>query len=146
NGRTSSLDVAGLEIVFQGDVPDAGTPMNNVEASIAVPKVALDPHKLQLQLERLAVRAQGALPGGPFELAADAPALNVSPSSATGQALTGRVRLQGLDASFGLNGISGNASELDIKEIKLDSTLTEGERVVKAVFASPATFNLWQRA
>lgn len=146
NGRTSSLDVAGLEIVFQGDVPDAGTPMNNVEASIAVPKLALDPHKLQLQLERLAVRAKGALPGGPFELAADAPALNVSPSSATGQALTGRVRLQGLDASFGLNGISGNASELDIKEIKLDSTLTEGERVVKAVFASPATFNLWQRA
>src|SRR5690606_24456278 len=63
-----------------------------------------------------------------------------------GQALTGRVRLQGLDASFGLNGISGNASELDIKEIKLDSTLTEGERVVNAVFASPATFNLWQRA
>ena len=146
NGRTSSLDVAGLEIVFQGNVPDPATPMNNVEASVAIPKLAVDPHKLQLQIEKLAVRAKGALPGGPFELAADAPALNISPSSATGQALTGRVRLQGLDASFGLNGISGNASELDIKEIKLDSTLTQGKRVVKAVFTSPATFNLWQRA
>jgi len=146
NGRTSSLDVAGLEIVFQGNVPDPATPMQNVEASVAIPKLAVDPHKLQLQIEKLAVRAKGALPGGPFELAADAPALNISPSSATGQALTGRVRLQGLDASFGLNGISGNASELDIKEIKLDSTLTQGERVVKAVFTSPATFNLWQRA
>ncbi|MBO9357235.1 AsmA family protein [Bordetella petrii] len=146
NGRTSSLDVGGLEIVFQGNVPDPATPMKNVEASVTIPKLALDPHKLQLQAEKLAVRAKGALPGGPFELAADAPALNVSPSSATGQALTGRVRLQGLDASFGLNGISGNAGELDIKEIKLDSTLTQGERVVKAVFTSPATFNLWQRA
>ena len=146
NGRTSSLDVAGLEIVFQGDVPDPATPMKGVEASVAIPKLAIDPHKLQLQIEKLAVRAKGSLTGGPFELAADAPALNISPSSATGQALTGRVRLQGLDASFGLNGISGNASELDIKEIKLDSTLTQGERVVKAVFSSPATFNLWQRA
>ncbi|HYG41916.1 MAG TPA: AsmA family protein, partial [Bordetella sp.] len=146
NGRTSSLDVGGLEIVFQGDVPDPATPMKNVEASVAIPKLVLDPHKLQLQIEKLAVRAKGALPGGPFEVAADAPALNISPSSATGQALTGRVRLQGLDASFGLNGISGNASELDIKEIKLDSTLTQGERVVKAMFTSPATFNLWQRA
>jgi len=146
NGRTSSLDVAGLEIVFQGDVPDPATPMKGVEASVVIPKLAIDPHKLQLQIEKLAMRAKGTLPGGPFELAADAPALNISPSSATGQALTGRVRLQGLDASFGLNGISGNASELDIKEIKLDSTLTQGERVVKAVFSSPATFNLWQRA
>src|SRR3546814_17677311 len=90
--------------------------------------------------------AKGRLPGVPFGRAAYAPAGKISPSSATGQALTGRVRLQGLDASFGLNGISGNASELDIKEIKLDSTLTQGERVVKAVFSSPATFNLWQRA
>ncbi|MCD0504934.1 AsmA family protein [Bordetella petrii] len=146
NGRTSSLDVSSLELLFQGNVPDPATPMQNVEASVAVPKLALDPHKLQLQLEKLAVRAKGTLPGGPFELAADAPGLNISPSSATGQALTGRIRLQGLDASFGLNGISGNAGELDIKEIKLDSTLTQGERVVKAMFTSPATFNLWQRA
>ncbi|CAM3928659.1 AsmA family protein [Bordetella tumulicola] len=146
NGATSSLDVNGLEILFQGDVPDPATPMKNVEASLTVPKLALDPHKLQLQTDKLALRAKGSLPGGPFELAADAPALNISPSEATGQALTGRVRLQGLDASFGLNGISGNASELDIKEVKFDSTLTQGDRVVKAVFSSPATFNLWQRA
>ncbi|OZI44023.1 AsmA family protein [Bordetella genomosp. 4] len=146
NGQTSSVDVSGLEILFQGNVPDQATPMKNVEASVTIPKLAMDPHKLELQLDKLAVRAKGALPGGPFELAADAPGLNISPSEATGQALTGRVRLQGLDASFGLNGISGNASELDIKEVKFDSTLTKGERVIKAAFSSPATFNLWQRA
>lgn len=146
NGLTSSLDVSGLEILFQGDIPQQTPPMKGVEASVTIPKLAMDPHKLELQLDKLAVRAKGTLPGGPFELAADAPGLNISPSEATGQALTGRVRLQGLDASFGLNGISGNASELDIKEVKLDSTLTKGERVIKAAFSSPATFNLWQRA
>ncbi|MVW71722.1 AsmA family protein [Bordetella sp. 15P40C-2] len=146
NGQTSSLDVGGLEILFQGDVPEQPSPMKNVEASLTVPKLALDPHELKLQLDKVALRAKGTLPGGPFEMAADAPGLSISPSEATGQALTGRVRLQGLDASFGLNGISGNAGELDIKEVKFDSTLTEGERVVKASFVSPATFNFWQRA
>jgi len=145
-GETSSLDVNGLEILFQGDVLDQPTPMKNVEASVTIPKLALDPHELQLQLDKVAIRAKGQLEGGPFELAADAPALNISPSEATGQALTGRLRLAGLDASFGLNGISGNAGELDIKEVKLDTTLTTGERVVKAAFSSPAMFNLWQRA
>src|SRR5690606_42099187 len=52
-GRTSSLDVAGLEIIFQGDVPDPATPMKGVEASVAIPKLAIDPHKLQLQIEKL---------------------------------------------------------------------------------------------
>src|SRR3546814_4406138 len=128
NGRTSSLDVAGLEIVFQGDVPDPATPMKGVEASVVIPKLAIDPHKLQLQIEKLAMRAKGALPGGPFELAADAPALNISPSSATGQGVPGRVRLQGLDASFGLNGNSGHPSELRNKALQHDQQIEKTQR------------------
>ena len=106
----------------------------------------MDPHKSQLQIEKLAVRAKGGLADGPFEFAVDAPALNISPASATGEALTGRVRVGGLDASFGLNGISGNAGELDIKEAKLDSTSKSGERIVKLNFASPLSLNLLQRS
>ncbi|XUH51359.1 AsmA family protein [Bordetella pertussis] len=146
NGMTSSLDVAGLEILFQGDIVDTATKLTNVEASVAMPKLAVDPHKTELQIDKLAVRAKGAMPGGPFELAVDAPALNISPTNASGDALSGRVRTQELDASFGLNGISGNAGELDIKEAKLDSTLKQGERVVKSAFASPVTLNLLQRS
>src|SRR3546814_14191488 len=41
NGRTSSLDVGGLELVFQGNVPDPATPMKNVEASVAIPKLEI---------------------------------------------------------------------------------------------------------
>jgi AsmA protein len=145
NGQKSSLDIAGLEVVFQGDITDPAARATNVEASVAMPKLAIDPHKSQLQIEKLAVRAKGGSDDGPFEVAVDAPALNISPTSATGEALTGRVRLSGLDASFGLNGISGNAAELDIKEAKVDSTSKNGERVVKLNFASPLTLNLWQR-
>ncbi|MGW8307927.1 MAG: AsmA family protein [Achromobacter pulmonis] len=145
NGQKSALNVAGLEVVFQGDVTDPAARATNVEASVAMPKLSIDPHKSQLQIEKLAVRAKGGVADGPFEFAVDAPALNISPTQATGEALTGRVRLSGLDASFGLNGISGNAAELDIKEAKLDSTSKNGERVVKLSFASPLTLNLLQR-
>ncbi|CUI76466.1 AsmA family protein [Achromobacter aegrifaciens] len=146
NGQKSALDIAGLEVVFQGDVTDPAARATNVDASVAIPKLAIDPHKSQLQIEKLAMRAKGGVADGPFEFAVDAPALNISPASATGEALTGRVRISGLDASFGLNGISGNAGELEIKEAKLDSTSKNGERIVKLNFASPLSLNLLQRS
>lgn len=146
NGQKSALDVGGLELLFQGDVTEPSARATNVEASVAIPKLAIDPHKSQLQIEKLAVRAKGGVADGPFELAVDAPALNISPASATGEALTGRVRISGLDASFGLNGISGNAGELDIREAKLDSTSKTGDRVVKLNFASPLSLNLLMRS
>ncbi len=145
NGQKSALDVAGLELVFQGDITDPAARATGVEASVAMPKLSIDPHKSQLQIEKLAVRAKGGVADGPFEFAVDAPALNISPTQATGEALTGRVRISGLDASFGLNGISGNAAELDIKEAKLDSTSRKGDRIVKLTFASPLSLNLLQR-
>lgn len=145
NGQRSALDVAGLELVFQGDITDPAARATGVEASVAMPKLSIDPHKSQLQIEKLAVRAKGGVADGPFEFAVDAPALNISPTQATGEALTGRVRISGLDASFGLNGISGNAAELDIKEAKLDSTSRKGDRIVKLTFASPLSLNLLQR-
>ena len=146
NGQKSALDLSALEVLFQGEITDPAARATNVEASVAVPKLSMDPHKSQLQIEKLAVRAKGGLADGPFEFAVDAPALNISPASATGEALTGRVRVGGLDASFGLNGISGNAGELDIKEAKLDSTSKSGERIVKLNFASPLSLNLLQRS
>ncbi|AKQ54116.1 AsmA family protein [Bordetella hinzii] len=145
NGATSSLDVAGLEMLFQGDIAHPSAKLTGVDASVAVPKLSLDPHKTQLQVEKLAVRAKGTAAEGPFEFALDTPSLHVSPASAGGDALTGRIRNQSLDASFGLTGISGNASELDIKEAKVDGSFKQGERLVKTVFASPVSLNLAQR-
>jgi AsmA protein len=149
NGHTGSLDASALEMVFQGEVTRPGAKMTGVEASIAVPKLVIDPHKKRLQVDKLAVRAKGAMNAEPFELAIDTPALNVTTTSASGDALTGRLRLDGengWDASFGFNGISGNANELDIQESKFNATSKEGARLVKVALSSPLTLNLLQRA
>jgi len=146
NRGASALDVSGLELVFAGDITDPAAAMTDVEASVSVPKLAVDPNENQLLLERVALRVKGVRDGGPLELAMDAPTLNIKPASATGQGLTGRVRTQTLDTSFGLTGISGNARELDIDQAKIDGTLKQGERVVKAAFTSPASLNLLQRS
>ncbi|WP_144630736.1 AsmA family protein [Bordetella genomosp. 13] len=144
--RASALDVSGLEVVFAGDITEPSMAMTGVEASVAVPKLAADPNKSQLLLERMALRVKGTRDGGPLELALDAPTLNIKPDAATGQGLTGRVRTQALDTSFGLTGISGNARELDIDQAKIDGTLKQADRVVKAAFTSPVSLNLLQRS
>ncbi|WP_459615627.1 AsmA family protein [Bordetella sp. 2513F-2] len=145
DGRTASLDISALEMLFAGEITDPALPMTAVEASVAMPKLAIDPHKRALQMDRVAVRLKGTRQGGPLEFAMDAPALNISPVSASGQALTGRLRTQELDASFGFTGIGGNALELDIDEAKVDGTFKRGDRVVKTAFASPLSLDLLAR-
>ena len=142
NGVTSSLEVAGLELVFQGKITHPYSPIGSMDTSIAVPKLVADLHRNQLQIEKLAVRAKGFMETGPFELAADAPALSISPDAATGDALSGRVRAGGVDASFNLNGISGNVAALEINQTKLDTTVKRDERFVAVTLTSPMTLNL----
>ena len=148
NGQTSSLNVAGLELLFQGDVTRPDLAMKGVDASVSIPRLVADPFKRRLQIDRLAVRARGAMERGPFELALDAPSLNISPEKAAGDALTGRLRLDGpsgIDTNFGLTGISGNAAELDIQEAKLNGTLKQNDRLVKFAFTSPVSLGLSER-
>lgn len=148
NGQTSSLNVAGLELLFQGDVTRPDLAMKGVDASVSIPRLVADPFKRRLQIDRLAVRARGAMERGPFELALDAPSLNISPEKAAGDALTGRLRLDGpsgLDTNFGLTGISGNAAELDIQEAKLNGTLKQNDRLVKFAFTSPVSLGMSER-
>ena len=149
NGREAALDVSALEILFQGDLAVASTPLTGVDASVVIPKLSAHPANRQLQLEKLTVRATGAMAKSPFEIAVDAPALNISPSSAEGQALTGRVRLSGtdsVDTSFSLTGISGNASELDINEAKLDASIKQGDRLIKTAFTTPLMLDMVHRS
>jgi len=148
DGTSRSLDASALEILFQGDVL-ADTPLTGVEATMTMPKLAAHPGRQRLQIERLAVRAKGAMADeGPFELALDAPALQVSPDEAGGEALTGRLRMAGaepLDAGFALTGISGSAHALDIKEARLEAALKQGERLVKVAATSPLSLSMTER-
>jgi AsmA protein len=148
NGMERSLDVSALEVLFNGDISAPNSPLNGVEASLAIPKLALYSNKRQLQLERLTVRAAGSTATGKFELAVESPSLNISPEQAVGQAITGRLRLIGansLDVVVALAGISGNAAEIDINEAKLEATSKTDERLIKTSFVSPLTANLLTR-
>ena len=142
-----SLDVAGLELGFAGDIQGA-TPMTGVEASVIAPRLSAHPGRQRLQIEKLAMRATGELGDRPFDIGLDAPALDIRPTEATGQALSGRVRLDGqqsLDLTFGLTGISGSAYALDIKEARFDAAAKQGQRLVKLNLVSPVALNLLQR-
>ncbi|MCH4272947.1 AsmA family protein [Kerstersia gyiorum] len=139
DGAQRTLDVAGLELIFQGDVNGA-RPMTGVDTNVQIAKLAAYPASWRMQLERMAVRAKGALAQQPFELAVDAPALDVSPTQATGEPLTGRWRLSGEDAvdiSFGLEGLEGTAADMDFSQLKLDAAVRQGSRLVKTQLASP---------
>ena len=138
-----SLDVSGLEVAFQGDVPVRA--MTGVEASLAIPRLSVDPVRQNLRLEKLAVRARGAMDEHPFELSMDAPALQLSAEDAKGDAITGRWRVDSenaVDASFNLAGLSGSVDALDVQEVKLDGSLKQGDRLVKMQAASPLTLSL----
>lgn len=149
NSVESALDVSGLEVLLQGAVTHPSMPVSGLDVSVVVPRLSAHPNKSELLLEKLTVRATGAMTDGPFELALDAPALNISPDSAKGQALTGRLRLTGentLDTRFSLAGISGNATELDIGEAKLDGSVKAGDRLVKASASTPISLDLVKRS
>jgi AsmA protein len=149
DGNTGAVNVSALEVVFQGDVTRPDLPMTGVDASIAMPKLSIDPFKNHLQIDRLAIRAKGGTKSGPFEFALDTPSLKVTRKNASGDALTARLRLDGpksLDASFGFTGISGNAGELEITQSKFNATTIEGTRQVKVSLNSPLLLNLSQRA
>ena len=147
DGTSRSLDASGLEVQFQGDVL-ADDPVTGVEATLTVPKLSAHPGRERLQVEKLAVRAKGGMPDGPFEFALDAPALQVSPDEAGGEALTARLRMSGaepLDVAIALAGISGSAQALDIKQAKLEAALKQGERLVKVDAASPLAVSMTER-
>ncbi|MGO3742003.1 AsmA family protein [Kerstersia sp.] len=139
DGAQRTLDVAGLELIFQGDVA-GNRPLTGVDTNIQIAKLAAYPASWRMQLERMAVRAKGALTQQPFELAVDAPALDVSPTQAGGEPVTGRWRLSGEDAvdiSFGLEGLEGTAADMDFSQLKLDAAVRQGSRLVKTQLASP---------
>ncbi|VFR93221.1 Permease of the drug/metabolite transporter (DMT) superfamily [plant metagenome] len=147
----SALDVSGLEVVFAGDMKPAdkaAKPLTGVEATMTVPRLSAHPGRLHLQIEKLVTRATGRWGENPFEFAVDAPALNIQSTKASGQALTGRLRVDGEEAmnvGLGLTGLSGTAQALDIKEAKLDVNVKQGQRLIQGNVVSPLSLSLLQR-
>lgn len=149
DGQTGAVDASTLEVVFQGEVADVDGGTANVDASIAAERLRTDPRNGSIQAAKVAVRAKGSLPRGPFEFAADAPALDVSPSAASGDAITARLRVagnEGVDVRLALNDIGGNSGNLSVGQARLSGELKQGDRAWNIGVASPMTLDLRRRA
>ena len=147
--QADRLQANGVEIVFQGDMPHPERPLNGVEATLTVARLAADSAAQGFEADKLAVRAKGTRQGAPFQLALDAPAVKASAAAAAAEPITGRVRLDGedaLDANFSITSLGGTASALQAAELKTSGNLKQGARAVQFALASPAQLDVASRA
>jgi AsmA protein len=147
--RTDAIDASGLEIVFEGDLADARGGTAVMEASLAAQRLRVDPSTGSIQAAKVAMRAKGTAPRGPFEFAADAPALDVTPTAASGGPLTARLRVSGdggTDVRLGIEGIAGNSANLTAAQARLSADLKQGGRGWTITAASPLTLDIDKRS
>ncbi len=135
------LAVEGLTASGSGAMP--GMLINDFKAK--APKLAVNLDAGQILVDGVALSASGKRGDEGFDIKVDAPKLNVSKESASGEAITGTVKLTGkeqVDAKFNLSGVKGSGKSLSISEIKLDANVKEGERTIVALLSTALTANL----
>jgi AsmA protein len=142
------LDVSNIELTVQGGMHPSkqGVPqVKNLDARLVVPQLRVDRSRSEFRVQKLALRAKGDLPDRSFDVAFDAPNLSISPDSAKGEPVAGTVKLSNdnevLGVGLGLSGIGGNAYNLNFKELKVDSGLKQGDRLVQVNLSSPGDWD-----
>lgn len=144
DGKRQAVDGAGISVMFQGDVAGS-TPLTGVEARLDAPQISASLDEGRLQLEKLAVSAKGKAGADPFDFSLSAPRLAISEQAASGEAISGRMRLTGqpgVDARFSLIGVSGNGERLSVAQLAVNSEFKQGPRTVKVNGTSPFEANL----
>ena len=135
------LSVEGLTASGSGAMP--GMLINDFKAK--APKLAINLDAGQIIVDGVALSANGKRGEEGFDIKVDAPKLNVSKESASGEAITGTIKLTGaetLDAKFNLSGVKGSGKSLSIGEVKLDANAKQGERTVVALLSTALSANL----
>lgn len=144
DGKREAIDGSAISVVFQGDVAGT-TPLTGVEAHIEAPQISASLGEGRLQLEKFSVSAQGKAGAAPFEFLLNAPRLAVSEQQASGEAISGRMRMTGqpgVDARFSLTGVSGSGEKLSVEQVSVNSEFKQGPRTVKVNGTSPFEANL----
>lgn len=147
NAQSGMLDAGGVELVVQGDVA-AQTPITGLDTRLTVPRLRFDRSRFEFRGERLAYRATAMLGEEPIEIALDAPGFAISPDAAQGEPVNSTIRLGKDQNVVGIaltaSGLSGNALDLRLKELKLDTSMKEGERLVRVNLVSPARWETFR--
>ncbi len=137
------FDASGLSLDVQGAVAGE-TPIEDLNASLAAPQLKVDPSRSLLEVQRLAVRASGKMPNEAFDIAFDAPALSISPEQAKGDKVSGTVKMTGesvLGLALEMSGLGGNSQNLTLKELKVDGTLKQPDRLARINLLSPVRWD-----
>lgn len=132
-----------LELLVQGGV-DGVEPIKNLDANLSVRQLKADQSRAELNLDKLSLRAKGDLPNQNFDVAFDAPSIAVSPDAAKSDVVSGTVKLTGpsvLGVTLGLRGLDGNAQSLTLKELKVEGSLKQGDRLIQLNASSPANWD-----
>ncbi|CAM5781933.1 AsmA family protein [Castellaniella caeni] len=132
-----------LELAVNGDIVGAH-PVQGLKTSLSAAQLRLDRRNQELKVAKLALRAAGQDAGHQLELALDAPALSISPTTAQADPVAGTFKWTGDDTlavSLGLEGLSGNANEWQFRTANLDGALTQGERLLRLKLTSPVSWN-----
>lgn len=148
NEYSQMFSASSLELLVQGSLQNRD-PVRNLEVSLTVPQLRVDRSAAQLQVTRLALRGRGERNNSNFDVAIDAPSLSISPEAATGEPVVGTYQNNRHDSVLGvslhMSGLGGNAFDLALQELKLDSTQQRGNRLVNVQMSSPATWSPFQR-
>ncbi|MFA7624224.1 MAG: AsmA family protein [Pusillimonas sp.] len=137
------FDARALSLGVQGSL-GGQTPVNDLSVTLAAPQLKVDPSRAQLEVQKLALRVTGKTPAESFDVAFDAPELFVSPEQARGDSVSGTVKMTG-DSVLGLAvemaGLGGNVRQLTLKEIKVDGTYKQTDRLTRINMVSPVRWN-----
>ena len=143
------FSASNLELLVQGDI-QGDKPFDNLDASLIVPQLRIDRSEAELQVTRLTLRVTGEQQGSNVDIAVDAPSLSISPEIAKGEPVIGTYRTSNSNSDLGVSvemaGLGGDAFDLTLQELKIDSTQKRGDRLVTIQASSPATWSLFGRA
>jgi len=145
SGYSHMVDASGVELLLQGGTRGPRQ-IRDLDASLSLPRLKIDRSRSEFVMEKLALRAKGNLPEQGFELAFDAPQLSISPEEAKGETVAGTVKLSGektLALTLGMSGLGGDAWNLTAKELKMDSSLKNGDHTMQISMSSPAQWDVF---
>ncbi|MFT0533776.1 AsmA family protein [Castellaniella hirudinis] len=135
-----------LALAIQGDIIGPH-PISGLKASLGAAQLRLDQRQMALKIAKLALRAEGLDRDRQLGFALDAPALAVSPDSAQADPLVATLKATGGDTlavALGLEGLSGNAQQLQFRTASLDAAYTQGQRLLQLKLASPLAWDTRQ--
>lgn len=132
----------GLNASGSGAMP--GMLLNDFKAK--VPKLQVDLSANQIVVDGVTFSANGKKDDSDFDFKVDAPRLSVSKDAASGEAITGTVKMTGkqaVDMKFSFSDVKGSGKALSVGKVALDIARAQfGETTINGGFNTALTANL----